>query len=69
MKLERSRSHESPESLIDEAGRIAVDVNYESYSSKFDEIIRAELCDSEEMIRLRQLLISNSTSSRNLKTC
>ena len=33
---------ESPESLIDEAGRIAVDVNYESYSSKFDEIIRAE---------------------------
>ena len=48
---------ESPESLIDEAGRIAVDVNYEAYSSKFDEIIRAEeLCDSEEMIRLRQLL-------------
>ena len=48
---------ESPESLIDEAGRIAVDVNYESYSSKFDEIVRAEeLCDSEEMIRLRQLL-------------
>ena len=48
---------ESPESLIDEAGRITVDVNYESYSSKFDEIIRAEeLCDSEEMIRLRQLL-------------
>jgi len=48
---------ESPESLIDETGRIAVDVNYEAYSSKFDEIIRAEeLCDSEEMIRLRQLL-------------
>ena len=48
---------ESPESLIDEVGRIAVDVNYESYLSKFDEIIRAEeLCDSEEMIRLRQLL-------------
>ncbi len=48
---------ESPESLIDEAGRIAVDVNYEAYSSKYDEIIRAEeLCDSEEMIRLRQLL-------------
>ena len=48
---------ESPESMIDEAGRIAVDVNYEAYSSKFDEIIRAEeLCDSEEMIRLRQLL-------------
>ena len=48
---------ESPESLIDEAGRIAVDVNYGSYSSKFDEIIRAEeLCDSEEIIRLRQML-------------
>ena len=48
---------ESPESMIDEAGRIAVDVNYEAYSSKHDEIIRAEdLCDSEEMIRLRQLL-------------
>ena len=48
---------ESPESMIDEAGRITVDVNYEAYSSKFDEIIRAEeLCDSEELIRLRQLL-------------
>ena len=58
MKLERKPIQMSlPESLIDEAGRIAVDVNYESYSSKFDEIIRAEeLCDSEEMIRLRQLL-------------
>jgi cobaltochelatase CobT len=43
--------------MPDDAGRIPVDINYNAYSEKFDEIIRAEdLCDAEEMMRLRQLL-------------
>ncbi|MEM7099191.1 MAG: cobaltochelatase subunit CobT [Pseudomonadota bacterium] len=48
---------EAPVPMPDEAGRIAVDINYQAYTEDFDEIIRAEeLCDSEEMTRLRQLL-------------
>jgi cobaltochelatase CobT len=43
--------------MPDDAGRIPVDINYNAYTEKFDEIIRAEeLCDADEMIRLRQLL-------------
>ena len=43
--------------MPDDAGRIPVDINYNVYTEKFDEIIRAEeLCDADEMIRLRQLL-------------
>ena len=41
----------------DDSGRIAVDVNYLAYTEEFDETIRAEeLCESDEMIRLRALL-------------
>ena len=48
---------EAPAPMPDESGRIAMDVNYAAYCQDFDEIIRAEeLCDSEEMTRLRQLL-------------
>ena len=48
---------EAPVPAPDEAGRIAVDVNYDWYTEEFDEIVRAEeLCDAEEMTRLRQLL-------------
>ena len=43
--------------MPDEAGRIAVDVNYSAYTEKFDETIKAEeLCDADEMTRLRQML-------------
>ena len=43
--------------MPDDAGRIPVDINYNAYTEKFDEIVRAEeLCDADEMIRLRQLL-------------
>ena len=43
--------------MPDDAGRIPVDINYNVYTEKFDEIIRAEdLCDADELIRLRQLL-------------
>lgn len=48
---------EAPAPMPDEAGRIAVDINYQCYCEAFDEAVRAEdLCDSEEMVRLRQLL-------------
>lgn len=43
--------------MLDEAGRIPININYSAYSERFDETIRAEeLCDAEELVRLRQLL-------------
>jgi len=48
---------EAPVPMPDEAGRISKDINYNAYTEAFDETIRAEeLCDAEEMGRLRQLL-------------
>jgi cobaltochelatase CobT len=48
---------EAPNPMPDEAGRIAKDINYCAYTEAFDETVRAEeLCDAEEMTRLRQLL-------------
>ena len=48
---------EAPSPMPDEAGRIAKDINYACFTEEFDETIRAEeLCDAEEMARLRQLL-------------
>ncbi|XOV84673.1 MAG: cobaltochelatase subunit CobT [bacterium] len=48
---------EAPNPMPDESGRIAKDINYKAYTEAFDETIRAEeLCDAEEMTRLRQLL-------------
>ncbi len=48
---------EAPVPMPDEAGRIAKDINYCAFTEEFDETVRAEeLCDSEEMTRLRQLL-------------
>jgi cobaltochelatase CobT len=47
---------EAPMQLPDD-GRIRMDVNYQAYSEEFDEIVRAEeLCETDEMIRLRGLL-------------
>ncbi len=43
--------------IQDEMGRINVEHDYTAFSEAFDEIVRAEeLCDSEELIRLRALL-------------
>lgn len=43
--------------IQDEMGRINVEHDYTAYTEAFDEIIRAEeLCDSEELVRLRALL-------------
>ncbi len=48
---------EAPMPMPDDSGRIQVDVNYSAYTEQFDEIIRAEdLCDGDELLRLRQLL-------------
>lgn len=48
---------EAPMQLPDEAGRIRVDVNYTAFTEAFDEIVRAEeLCEPDEMLRLRALL-------------
>ena len=47
---------EAPVPMPD-AGRISVDFNYSSFTDKYDEIIKAEeLCDAEELTRLRRML-------------
>ncbi|MDH3640554.1 MAG: cobaltochelatase subunit CobT [Gammaproteobacteria bacterium] len=47
---------EAPMQLPDD-GRIRMDVNYQAYSEEFDETVRAEeLCEADEMMRLRGLL-------------
>ncbi|MDC0238636.1 cobaltochelatase subunit CobT, partial [Gammaproteobacteria bacterium] len=48
---------ESPNFSPDELGRLRVDVNYASFTQEFDEVVNAEeLCESEELARLRTLL-------------
>lgn len=48
---------ETPQFLPDDAGRIRVDYNYGAFTEAFDEVVPAEeLCDAEELLRLRQLL-------------
>lgn len=48
---------EAPAPMPDEAGRIDKSFNYAAYTEQHDETVRAEeLCDAEEMARLRQLL-------------
>ena len=52
-----SEPEETPQFLPDDAGRIRVDFNYGAFTEEFDEVVDAEdLCDSEELLRLRQLL-------------
>ncbi len=56
---------EAPVQLADD-GRIRMDVNYQAYSEEFDEIVRAEeLCEAEEMLRLRGLLDQQLVSLRH----
>ena len=48
---------EAPINLPDDAGRIRLDINYSCFTTQFDEILRAEeLCEADEMNRLRALL-------------
>ena len=52
-----SEPEESPNFLPDDAGRIQVGVNYGAFTNEFDEIVDAqELCEPDELLRLRQLL-------------
>ena len=52
-----SDPEEAPQHIIDEAGRIRVDVHYTPFNNAFDEVVRAEdLCEPEELLRLRKLL-------------
>ena len=52
-----SEPEEAPHHLLDAAGRIRVDFNYNPFTSAFDEVVRAEdLCSPEELQQLRQLL-------------
>ena len=52
-----SEPDEAPNHLPDDAGRIRVDHNYQAFAERFDEVVRAEdLCDPDELLRLRQLL-------------
>jgi len=48
---------DAPQQAPDEAGRIGLGRDYHAYTCEFDEVIRAEeLCDSDEMLRLRAVL-------------
>ncbi len=49
--------NEAPTPMPDEAGRIRIDVNYQAYTTAFDEVVSAgELSDPEDLTRLRALL-------------
>ena len=48
---------EAPMQLPDDAGRIRMDVNYQAFTEEFDEtIVAEELCEADEMLRLRAML-------------
>jgi cobaltochelatase CobT len=52
-----SEPDDAPNLTTDDAGRIRMDVNYQAYDTQFDEVVRAEdLCDADELTRLRALL-------------
>jgi len=55
--LPAEENEDSPNSVLDEQGRIRSDINYKPYTTDFDEVVNAEdLCDSEELNRMRTLL-------------
>jgi cobaltochelatase CobT len=57
---------EAPMQLPDESGRIRMDVNYQAFTEEFDETIRAEeLCEADEMLRLRAMLDQQLVSLQN----
>jgi cobaltochelatase CobT len=52
-----SEPDDAPNLTPDGSGRIKTDVNYGAFTHEFDEVVRAEeLCDAEELARLRALL-------------
>ena len=52
-----SQPEEAPNFMPDDAGRIRVDFHYNAFTEQFDEVVKAEeLCEPDELMRLRQLL-------------
>lgn len=48
---------EAPLANIDDLGRIRVNVDYEAFTTEFDEVVLAQdLCDEEDLLRLRGML-------------
>ncbi|MCZ6616647.1 MAG: cobaltochelatase subunit CobT [Gammaproteobacteria bacterium] len=57
---------EAPMRVPDDSGRIRMDVNYQAYTEQFDEIVPAEeLCEPDEMLRLRSMLDQQLISLQN----
>lgn len=55
--LPAEENEESPNSILDEHGKIRTNVDYQPYTLEFDEVVKAEeLCDGEELNRMRALL-------------
>ena len=55
--LPAEENEESPNSILDEHGKIRTNVDYQPYTLEFDEVVKAEeLCDGEELNRMRELL-------------
>ncbi len=53
----QTEPEQAPPPMLDEAGRIRVDVNYKAFTEEFDEVAAvADLCPEEELNRLRALL-------------
>ena len=55
--LPAEENDESPNSILDEHGKIRTNVDYQPFTLEFDEVVKAEdLCDGEELNRMRALL-------------
>lgn len=55
--LPAEENEESPNSILDEHGKIRTNVDYQPFTLEFDEVVKAEdLCDGEELNRMRTLL-------------
>ena len=53
----QAEDDEAPNTTSDDSGRIRVDFNYRPYTVEFDEVVKAEeICEADELSRLRQLL-------------
>lgn len=48
---------EAAQSIFDQHGRLRIDIDYQPFTTEFDEVVRAEdLCDADELLRMRELL-------------
>lgn len=55
--LPAEENDESPNSILDEHGKIRTNIDYQPFTTEYDEVVKAEeLCDGEELNRMRTLL-------------